>query len=68
MALLKDCPICGKKAYISRDEPDGFFMGWSVGCPAYKKNDGVHEVNAAFHNITTKQRAIEKWNKYCEVI
>lgn len=39
---LPKCPICGKKAFIHRDIVDGFYFGWSVGCPAYCNNDGVH--------------------------
>jgi hypothetical protein len=32
---LKPCPICGSKAYISKDIVDGFYFGWSVGCPRF---------------------------------
>lgn len=70
--ILKPCPVCGAKAFISRDTPDGFFMGWSVGCPRYRIGDGIHgietfdehEKNAfALHLFTTKEEAIEAWNR-----
>lgn len=64
---LHNCPVCKTKAVISRDAPDGFFLGYSVGCPRYKKNDGIHSQKMHFHNVSTKEKAIEKWNEYCEV-
>lgn len=33
---------CGSKPFISRNIVDGFYMGWSVGCPRYCINDGIH--------------------------
>ena len=35
MEELKPCPRCGAKAYLSRDVVDGFYFGWSAGCPRY---------------------------------
>ncbi len=64
---LHNCPVCKTKAVISRDAPDGFFLGYSVGCSRYKKNDGIHSQKMHFHNVSTKEKAIEKWNEYCEV-
>lgn len=39
---LPPCPVCGATAYLSRDVIDGFFMGFSAGCPHYCLYDGVH--------------------------
>lgn len=39
---LPCCPICGKKAYLHGDTVMGFWFGWSVGCPSYCLNDGIH--------------------------
>lgn len=32
---MPKCPICGAKPYISKDIVDGFYFGWSVGCPRF---------------------------------
>lgn len=63
---LSNCPICGAKAIITRDAPDGFFMGYSVGCPRYTLNDGIHTKRMCFFGINTKENAIKKWNKYAK--
>lgn len=67
MQKLKNCPICNSKAFIKRDEPDGFYMGWSVGCPKYRQNDGIHKKKMAFCNLDSREEAVEKWNRYCEI-
>jgi hypothetical protein len=41
-------------------------MGYSSGCPRYRLNDGVHAKKMFFHNVATKEKAIEKWNEYVE--
>ena len=64
MEKILDCPICGGKTVVDCAKPDGFFMGWSIGCPRYRLNDGIHIKRMAFHNISTKDKAIEIWNKY----
>lgn len=76
MAELKPCPVCGSKAFLSRDVIDGmFFMGWSVGCPRYCIGDGIHGVD--WNNVDeekhfscfgfyTKEEAIEWWNRRTE--
>lgn len=46
MAELKPCPVCGSKAFLSNDVVDGFWFGWSVGCPRYCVCDGIHGVNS----------------------
>lgn len=65
---LENCPICGKKAFVhhdydSYDEAD---FGFSVGCPAYKLNDGIHDRRMAFHGYTRKEDAIKYWNAYAK--
>lgn len=76
--LLKPCPICGAKAFISEDIVDGFWFGWSVGCPEYKLDDGIHgltfdtpEDEVERKKLTgffyrSKERAIEAWNDRVE--
>lgn len=58
------CPECGATVYISLDEPDGYFMGWSIGCTRYKVNDGIHKRKMAFHNLYTKEHAIKVWENW----
>ena len=55
------------KGLNNKDEPDGNFMGYSVGCPRYKENDGIHKRRMFFNFVATKEKATEKWNEYCEV-
>ena len=54
---LKPCPICGCKAYIHKVIDDGFYYGWTVGCPLFWLNDGRHGVdeNAPFEDIPPNQ-------------
>lgn len=75
MAKLKHCPVCGAKAYISSNAPDGYYMGWSVGCPRYCIGDGIHGIDTyeenekralALHGFFTKEEAIEAWNRRAE--
>ena len=70
--LLKPCPVCGAKAYIHRAAPDGFFMGYSAGCPRFCIGDGIHGIETyedaeargyAVHHCFTKAEAIEAWNR-----
>lgn len=71
MAELKTCPVCGAKAFLSCDVVDGFFMGWSVGCPRYCFYDGIHghtedtpeEEHLTHFGFTTKEEAVEWWNR-----
>lgn len=68
---LPDCPICGAKAFLHGDAPDGFWFGWSVGCPRYCLNDGIHghgydtplEERLAKHGFATKEEAFEWWKE-----
>ena len=76
MTELKPCPVCGSKAFLSRDVIDGvFFMGWSAGCPRYCIGDGIHGIETyeedetmgySFFGCTTKEEAIEAWNRRAE--
>lgn len=68
---LKKCPICGTKAYISKDIVDGFYFGWSVGCPRFCFNDGIHgidkntptEKHLSIMNLDSATECVERWNK-----
>lgn len=69
LKTLPNCPICGAKAYLNGDTVDGFWFGWSVGCPRYCLNDGIHghdnstpsEERLAAHGFDTKEEAVEWW-------
>lgn len=71
---LKSCPICGSKAYISKDIVDGFYFGWSVGCPRFCLNDGIHgidentpvEKHLSIMNLDSAAECVERWNKKVE--
>ena len=68
---LKHCPICGSKAYISKDIVDGFYFGWSVGCPRFCLNDGIHGIDEnaprekylSIFNLDSANECVEKWNR-----
>ena len=68
---LPRCPICGSKAYISKDIVDGYYFGWSVGCPRYKLNDGIHghddntprSKRLSLFSLSNKEECIEKWKE-----
>ena len=75
MAELKPCPVCGAKAFLSKDVVDGFFFGWSAGCPRYCIGDGIHgigtkeEHEAKAYTVfccNTKDEAIKVWNRRAE--
>lgn len=67
---LLPCPICGRKAFVMHDVVDGFEFGWSVGCPAFKLNDGIHgisegtpsEISPIIHMMVSREDAIKAWN------
>lgn len=63
------CPICGAKPYISKGIVDGFYFGWSVGCPRFYLNDGIHGITeetprhlllCRFH-LNSKEECIKAW-------
>lgn len=68
---LPKCPVCGAKAYLHGITVDGFWFGWSVGCPRYCLNDGIHghdydtpkKKHLAKHGFSTKETAIKWWRK-----
>lgn len=68
---LPNCPVCGAKAYLHGDTVDGFWLGWSIGCPRYCLNDGIHghDLNTprkeylAEYGFSTKEEAVEWWNR-----
>lgn len=68
---LPNCPVCGAKAYLHGDTVDGFWFGWSIGCPRYCLNDGIHghdlntplEEYLAEHGFATKEQAVAWWEK-----
>ena len=75
---LKLCPICGAKAFVSNDLEGGHWFGWSVGCPRFCLNDGIHGLTfdtpedevkkkrlTGFDYIS-RERAIEAWNDRVE--
>lgn len=71
---LKPCPICGAKAFVFHDNVGGFDFGYSVGCPRFCLDDGIHGMDydtpddyvekykPIGHHYTTKERAVEAWN------
>lgn len=71
---LKPCPVCGATAFVSHDVVDGFEFGWSVGCPKFCLNDGIHgmtfdtleedveKYKLTGHYYLSKELAIEAWN------
>lgn len=71
--VLMPCPLCGSKAFIHKDVVDGYYFGWSVGCPRACINDPVHKLNEeefkkarlTFFYLSSKEEATEVWNKRC---
>ena len=76
MTMLEDCPICGSHAYISKDVVDGFYFGYSVGCPRFCMNDGIHGVtddmpestHLSLHCLDSVEECIAKWNRRAQKI
>lgn len=73
-AGLPPCPVCGAEAYIHSDTVDGFWFGWSVGCPRFCLNDGIHgqdentprEEHLAAHGFSDKKSAKKWWKRRVE--
>lgn len=67
---LLPCPICGRKAFVMHDVVDGFEFGWSVGCPVFKLNDGIHGISEGtpaefipiINMMLSREDAIKAWN------
>ena len=75
MKNIPKCPVCGSTAFIAHDVIDGYSFGWSVGCPRFCINDGIHGCNdfesaeaarLTLRGFATKQEAIDAWKKRCE--
>lgn len=70
--LMPPCPICGKKAYLSKCGFDGYFFGYDGGCPSFRLNDGVHGISessdtkAPYVTAITPEKVVEDWRIYCE--
>ena len=67
---LPKCPICGAEAFVKKNIVDGFYMGWSAGCPRYRIADGIHGVNTleeakergyTVHGAPSKEEAVKRW-------
>lgn len=73
---LSPCPICGTPAYISKDIVDGFDFGWSVGCPKFCFNDGIHNIDEnspedehlSIFLLGSALECVTEWNKKVEYI
>ena len=71
---LMPCPLCGAKAFLSKDVVDGYYFGWSVGCPRACINDKTHKLDEdafrkarlTFFYLDSKEEAIEVWNNRCK--
>lgn len=71
---IPECPKCGSKAFISKDVVDGFYFGWSVGCPRFCHNDWIHGTDIqtpeqdtyAIYNLGSREECIKKWNERVE--
>lgn len=73
---LPPCPICGAKAFLHGDTVDGNWMGWSIGCPRYSLNDGVHGaktpeeaegLDLSKRGFSSKAAAVRWWFARCRV-
>ena len=70
-AKLLPCPICGSKAYSSKDIVDGFYFGWSVGCPRFCINDGIHNIDQdtpeekhlSVFGLNSAEECVKYWNE-----
>lgn len=65
------CPICGSKPFVSRDIVEGMYFGWSVGCPRFCIDDGIHgytlespkEDSLACHWLDSKEDCVKWWEE-----
>jgi hypothetical protein len=72
---LKKCPLCGANAFVKKDEFDGYYFGWSVGCPRACIGDRTHKIDdpiefrkarLTMHGFDSKQQAVNEWNNRVE--
>lgn len=69
--MLLRCPICGAAAYLSKDIVDGYYFGYSVGCPRFRLRDGIHNIDEntprnkrlSIFGLDSVEECIEKWNE-----
>ena len=69
--MLLPCPVCGSKAFISKDVVDGYYFGWSVGCPRFSFYDGIHGITEndpeskrlTIMYLNSAKECVEKWNE-----
>lgn len=74
MNRLKECPLCGSKAFIAHIGVNGLDFGWSVGCPKARIDDPVHKLGEeelkkariVMHGFASKENAIKAWNRRVE--
>ncbi len=59
---LKKCPVCGGKAFIAQDMPDGQ-RGWSIGCSVYSHCDGAHYKPMRKSGFNSRKEAIAWWSE-----
>lgn len=65
------CPVCGSNIFCHKDVADGFYFGWSIGCPRYCNDDGIHghdmntpeEERLTIFMCDSKEDAVNKWKK-----
>lgn len=73
---LPKCPKCGATAFISKDVVDGMYFGWSVGCPRYRLNDGIHGVTKdtprqdryTIFGLDSQEKAKAEWIKRVKIL
>lgn len=71
MPELKLCPVCGSKPIIRHDVVDGFYLGYSIGCPRFKADDGIHgwafddpeDKKLTIFHCNSRKDAIDKWER-----
>lgn len=65
-----NCHICGKRVVVTHDvdKYDRADYGWSIGCCAWKNNDGIHPSNKRyrFYGFLTKEAAIAAWDRFLD--
>ena len=71
---LEEAGIIQKWIPVKWHVVDGFYFGWSAGCPRYCHYDGIHGTTIdtseedcyAVHGANSKEEAIEIWNNRVE--
>lgn len=66
-----NCPICGRKAWVTHELVDGFDFGWDAGCPVFKLDDGIHGITdetpkekwLCVQGLASRKEAISAWNE-----